>query len=108
MRYSSELWTVVTMLDSRNDSILKDAAADGKSVTTYKEDLSVARQPAPDPQRSRRDGYLTAGMIFFCAMTLAAIVAVLYAPLPRAQLVVPLAASVFATLTAVLAWRRSG
>jgi hypothetical protein len=63
--------------------------------------------PPPAPQRSRRDDYLAAGMVFVCVMMLAAAVAVPYAPLPRAQLMVPLATSVPAALTAVLTWRRS-
>jgi hypothetical protein len=107
MRNSTKFWAVVTMLDSTSDDAVREAAIDRRPATGYQEVPYVTRQLAPAPQRSRRDGYPAAGMVFFCIMMLAATAAALYEPLPRAQLIVLLATSVPATLTAVLAWRRS-
>jgi hypothetical protein len=61
--------------------------------------------PAPPPSGRGPDGYLAAATFTF-VMTLAAIVVVLYAPLPRAQLVGPLVAGMPTLLSAALRWHR--
>ena len=60
--------------------------------------------PARPPSGRGPDGYLAA-VTFTFVMTLAAIVVVLYAPLPRAQLVGPLVIVMLALLTAALGRR---
>lgn len=77
----------------------------GRPVAASKEDSQMMECPAPPPSGSGPDGYLAA-VTFTFVMTLAAIVVVLYGPLPRAQLVGPLVAGMPALLTAALGWPR--
>ena len=86
-------------------SVKKMVMVRGRPVAASKENSQMMKCPAPPPSGRGPDGYLAA-VTFTFVMTLAAIVVVLYAPLPRAQLVGPLVAGMLALLTAALGQSR--
>lgn len=106
MSNSTQLWAVVTMMDSRSEqTIVKRVTTDGGSAVERRESTQLTQRPT-QPARRGRDG-CPAWMVFVFVMMLAAVAAVLYAPLARAQLIVPLVTSVAVVLTPAFGCHRS-
>jgi hypothetical protein len=63
--------------------------------------------PVPPVPPVRRHDIRPAAAVFAFGFTLVAVAAVLWAPLPRAQLMVSLVAAVAGLMTAMTAWFRS-
>ncbi len=63
--------------------------------------------PAPPAPPARRHDIRPAAAVFAFGFTLVAVAAVLWAPLPRAHLMVSLVVAVAGLLTAMTAWFRS-
>lgn len=68
--------------------------------------INFMERPASVPPARRHD-IRPAAAVFAFGFTLVAVAAVLWAPLPRAQLMVSLVAAVAGLMTAMTAWFRS-
>jgi hypothetical protein len=108
MSIPTEIRTPAITLDGRSeDTAAKEPEAGGGPEVAHREGSQLIRRPRQVPRHRRRDDYLAGlSFVFVIVMILAVVGAVLYEPLPRAQLLASLAASLPATLTAALAWRK--